>query len=118
MGEKILIASAKAPKDLKTIYDKVKTESKGYGFSAVANLKEDVVSKAMLDKKKGADFIVEVEVKDKLAIVQLVCDVKGAMRSVIGRKEIKSVDDYKNAVALAKIQSFKDWTKKTFPSNK
>jgi hypothetical protein len=107
MAEKIPIASAKTPKDLKTTYDKVKSASKDYGFTSVTNLKEDVVSKAMTDKKKAADFVVELEIKGKVAIVQLVCDVKGAMRSVIGRKEIKTVEDYENASALAKLQAFK-----------
>ena len=104
MSEKITIASAKTAKDLAGVYAKVKTDAKGYGFTSVAALKEEVVSKAMTDSKKPADFIVEIETS-KVFIIQLVCDVKGAMRSVIGRKEIKTVKDFQDATALAKNQA-------------
>jgi hypothetical protein len=104
MSEKIAIASAKTAKDLAGVYAKVKNDAKGYGFTSVAALREEVVGKAMTEKKKPADFIVEVETS-KFFTVQLVCDVKGAMRSVIGRKEIKSVKDFEDAVMLAKNQS-------------
>ena len=87
------------------MYAKVKTDAKGYGFTAVAALKEDVVGKAMTDKKKPADFVVEVDTSGKTIVAQLVCDVKGAMRSVIGRKEIKTVKEFQDAVMLAKNQA-------------
>ena len=105
MTEKIQIASAKAAKDLAATYAKVKTDAKGYGFSSVTALKEDVVGKAMTDKKKSADFVVEVDISGKVMIAQLVCDVKGALRSVIGRSEIKTGDDYAHATMLAKNQA-------------
>mgnify|MGYP003444796244 CR=1 FL=1 len=60
MSEKYVIASAKTAKELGAAYDKVKSAAKGYGFSSVASLKEDVVGKAMTDGKKGADFVVEM----------------------------------------------------------
>jgi hypothetical protein len=110
MAEKFPIATAKKPTELKAAYEKAKTAAKDYGFTAVTNLKEDVVVKAMTDKKKPADFIVELDITNH-PIVQLVCDVKGVMRSVIGRKEIKSVDDYKNAKGLAGLQSMQKWSK-------
>jgi len=110
MSEKFVIANAKTAKDLGSAYDKAKSASKAYGFSAVTSLKEDVVGKAMTDAKKGADFVVEVET-GKVFMVQLVCDVKGVMRSVIGRKEIKTVEDFKSATALAKNQAFQKTAK-------
>ena len=105
MTEKITIASAKAAKDLAGVYAKVKTDAKGYGFSAVTSLKEEVVGKAMTDAKKPADFIVEVDTSGKSIIAQLVCDVKGAMRSVIGRKEIKTINEFQDTVMLARNQA-------------
>ncbi len=111
MTEKIVIASAKDAKELKATYDKVKTSAKGYGFSAVTALKEDVVGTAMTQKKKPADFVVEVDVSGKMMIAQLVCDVKGAMRSVIGRKEIKTVKDFQDATHLAKNQALQKTAK-------
>ena len=59
----------------------------------------------MTDKKKAADFVVEVDTSGKTIIAQLVCDVKGAMRSVIGRKEIRTVKEFQDAVMLAKNQA-------------
>jgi hypothetical protein len=107
--EKIVIATAAKPADLKKTYEDVKAHRKDYAFDAVTNLKEDVVAKTMTDKKKGADFVVELEVSGEIAIAQLVCDVgNGAMRSVIGRKEIKSVDDWKSAKGLAKSKFLND----------
>jgi hypothetical protein len=114
MNKKITIASAKTPKDLKAAYEKVKTDAKGYGFTAVAALKEDVVSAAMTKAKQGADFVVEVEDKGKLIIAQLVCDVKNSSRSVIGRREIKTVQEYQQAVSLAKVQAFNEIRKTAF----
>ena len=105
MTEKFQIASAKAAKDLTAAYAKAKTDAKGYGFTSVTALKEDVVGKAMTDKKKPADFIVEVDISGKVMIAQLVCDVKGVMRSVIGRKEIKTVEDFQHATMLARNQA-------------
>ena len=110
MSEKYVIASAKTAKELDGAYAKAKSASKGYGFTSITSLKEDVVGKAMTDAKKGADFVVEVDT-GKVFIVQLVCEVKGSMRSVIGRKEIKTVDDFKNATARAKIQAFQKTAK-------
>jgi hypothetical protein len=107
MSEKFVIASAKTAKELGAAYDKAKSAAKGYGFSSVTSLKEEVVGKAMTDAKKGADFVVEVDT----GIVQLVCEVKGSMRSVIGRKEIKTVQDFKSASALAKNQAFQKTAK-------
>lgn len=114
MSEKIVIASAKTAKDLANVYAKVKTDAKGYGFSAVTALKEDVVSKAMTDKKKPADFVVEVDTGNKAIMAQLVCDVKGAMRSVIGRKEIKTVKEFQDATMLAKNQALARTAKEIF----
>jgi hypothetical protein len=105
MSEKITIASAKTAKDLAGVYAKVKTDAKGYGFTAVTALREEVVGKAMADKKKPADFVVEVDTSGKSIIAQLVCDVKGGIRSVIGRREIKSVKEFQDAVMLAKNQA-------------
>jgi hypothetical protein len=110
MAEKFPIATAKKPADLKAAYDKAKAAAKDYGFTSVANLKQEVVAKAMTDKKKQADFIVEIETKQH-PIVQLVCDVKDVMRSVIGRKEIKTLEDFKSAKALAGIQAMQKWSK-------
>ena len=110
MAEKFVIVSAKSPKELGAAYDKAKASSKGYGFSSVTALKEDVVSKAMTTSKKAADFVVEVDT-GKVLIVQMVCEVKGAMRSVIGRKEIKTVDDFKSATLLAKNQALQKTAK-------
>ncbi len=70
MSEKIAIASAKTAKDLAGVYAKVKNDAKGYGFTSVAALREEVVGKAMTEKKKPADFIVEVETS-KFFTVQL-----------------------------------------------
>ncbi len=107
--ETIVIATAEKPKDLATTYTKVKELAKGYGFTAVANLKEDVVGKAMTDHKKKAEFVVELEVSNDKATVDLVCDVgKGKMKSVIGRKEIKKVEDYVHAEKLAKNQNLNE----------
>jgi hypothetical protein len=106
MSEKFVISSAKTAKELGAAYDKAKSAAKSYGFSAITSIKEDSISKAMTDGKKGADFVVEVDT-GKVFIVQLFCEVKGTIRSVIGRKEIKTVDDFKSATALAKNQSFK-----------
>ena len=105
MGEKILIETAKSVKDLDGVYTKVKNGSKGYGFTAVAALKDDVVKNAMTESKKSADFIVEVDFVGNSIIAQLVCDVKGKMRSVIGRREIKSKEEWEKAVSLAKNQA-------------
>lgn len=110
MSEKFVIASAKTAKELGAAYDKAKSAAKGYGFSSVTSLKEEVVGKSMTDAKKGADFVVEVDT-GKVFIVQLVCEVKGSMRSVIGRKEIKTVQDFKSASALAKNQAFQKTAK-------
>jgi hypothetical protein len=53
--------------------------------------------------------MVELEISGKIAIVQLVCDVKnGSMRSVLGRKEIKTAKDAESARNLAKFQAYKD----------
>ena len=111
MGEKIVIETAKDAKKLDETYTKVKGLAKGYGFKSVAELKGDVVKKAMADAKKQADFIVEADIAGKSLIVQLVCDVKGKMRSVIGRSEIKDKKEFQQATALAKVQSLK----KVFP---
>ena len=103
MSEKITIASAKAAKDLAGVCQGDRRQ--GLRLTAVAALKEDVVGKAMADKKKPADFVVEVDTSGKTIMAQLVCDVKGAMRSVIGRKEIKTVKEFQDAVMLAKNQA-------------
>ena len=118
MAERIPIASAKTVKDLKTISDKVKTESKGYGFTSVANLREEVVGKAMTDKKKPADFIVEVEIKDKIALVQLSAMSKAACGRSSGERKSSPSKITRMPSWLAKFQSFKDWTKKTFANEK
>ena len=67
-------------------------------------MKSDQVKKAMTDGKKGADFLVEVDIA-KTMIVQLYCEVKGQMRTVLGRSEIKSIEDYNKAKALGKSAS-------------
>lgn len=116
MNKKITIASAKTAKDLKATYDKVKNDAKGYGFATTTALKEDVVGAAMTKSKQPADFVVEVadNGKGKPIIAQLVCDVKNSLRSVIGRREIKTVEEYKQAVSLAKVQAFNDVRKQAF----
>jgi hypothetical protein len=109
--KQIKIATADKPKDLATKYAEVKNKAKEFGFDAVTELKKDVVEKAMTDKKKKADFLVELDVVGKKGIVQLVCDVQGVMRSVIGRKQIETAEEYKKYHGLAKLQSLKDFEK-------
>ncbi len=104
----IVIESAKKPAELDGVYAKVKHEAAGYGFSTVAELKSAVVRQAMTDSKKPADFIVEVQTGDRHVVVQLVCDVKGKIHSVLGRAEIKSIDQLNKAVSLAKNQNLKN----------
>jgi hypothetical protein len=106
MPEKFPLGTAKKADELAKVYSEVKTAAKDYGFKAVAELKADVVKKAMADSKKAADFIVEVDAA-KTMTVQLVCDVKGKLRSVLGRNEIKSVDDYKKAIKLGSNANLK-----------
>ena len=106
MTEKFPIATAKKADELAGTYAKVKTLAKDFGFAKIAEMKDEVVKKAMTDSKKPAEFIVEVET-DKTMIVQLVCDVKGKMRSVLGRSEIRTAKDYTSAKALASNASLK-----------
>jgi hypothetical protein len=107
MSEKFPISSAKTAKDLGKAYDEAKKEAAKYGFTAVTALKEEVVAKAMTDTKKPADFVVEVDINGPVMLCQIYCEVKGSMKSVLGRKEIKTVDDYKKATALAKNANLK-----------
>jgi hypothetical protein len=107
MSEKFPITSAKTAKDLDKACSEAAKEAKKYGFTTTTALKNEVVEKAMTTAKKPADFIVEVDVNGAAMLVQMYCEVKGSMKSVLGRKEIKSVDDWKNAIALAKNANLK-----------
>ena len=107
MSEKFPISSAKTAKDLDKAYDEAKREASKYGFTAVTALKSEVVEKAMTTAKKPADFIVEVDINGPVMLCQMYCEVKGSMKSVLGRKEIKSVDDWKKAIHLAKNANLK-----------
>ena len=106
MSEKFPMETAKKPADLDDTYKKVKAAAKDYGFTSVAELKSDVVKKAMTDSKKAAEFVVEVDI-DQAMMVQLFCEVKGKMRSVLGRSQITSVEQFKAARALAKNGNLK-----------
>ncbi len=101
MGEKFVIDSAKKSAELDKVYGQVKSHVKDYGFDTVTALKTDVIKKAMDEAKKPADFVAEYDFVNKSLIGQLVCDVKGKMRSVIGRSEIKSKEDFKKFKGLA-----------------
>lgn len=107
MSEKFPISSAKTAKELDKAYSEAAKEAKKYGFTTTTALKTEVVEKAMTTAKKPADFVVEVDINGAAMLVQMYCEVKGAMKSVLGRKEIKSVDDWKNAIALAKNANLK-----------
>jgi hypothetical protein len=101
MGEKFVIDAAKKSAELDKVYGQVKSHVGDYGFGKVTELKTDVVKKAMDEAKKPAEFVAEYDFVNKTLIGQLVCDVKGKMRSVIGRSEIKSKEEFKKFKALA-----------------
>lgn len=111
MTERAVLATAKKPGDLAGAYAEAKSDAKAYGFSAVTALKEDVVSHSMTEKKQPAQFVVEVDISGKVLLVQMFCEVKGGVRSVLGRKEIKSVDDAEHAIKLLKMQSYEKFKK-------
>ena len=97
-----VINSAKKSTDLAATYNKAKTEADKFDLQVATPLKEEVVATAMTSKKKQADFFIEIETGTNFIKLDFVCEVKGAGKWVLGRKMIKSFEEYQKNEALAK----------------
>jgi hypothetical protein len=102
MAEKFPLGSAKTAKDLKSAYDDAKKEAAKHGFPTATALKEAVIAQAMTDAKKPAEFVIEAAIKGNMIVLDFYCEVKGSVKSVLGRKDLKDAKGWKDAVALAK----------------
>ena len=106
MAEKFPLSTAKTAKDLGKAYDEAKKDAARYGFTTSTALKEAVIAKAMTDAKKPAEFVVEATIKGNMIVLDFYCEVKGAVKSVLGRKDLKDEKGWKDAVALARNANF------------
>lgn len=103
MGKPYSLGTAKKSSDLAAAYNKAKSEAKQFGLDVSTNLKEEVVATAMDQKKKPAEFYIDIDTVPGMIKLDFVCEVAGGVKSVLGRKAIKSVEEYKKMASLAKL---------------